>query len=136
MGGQLLQLITDEELDLEPVEPGLLRLAGDTLGNAATPEDGHDAVFAAAVEAFTAGGDAFRALETPLLEHFADVLPAVGDTLKNDTLALEKDLKTGDDLLKEAGVAPPAPATPGPATPSPGGRGRLDRELLGPGRFL
>jgi hypothetical protein len=136
MAEKLIALLEDSELDLSIEAPGFLELTAQTLGNAATDEDGTKAVLEEAVSAFTAGGESVALLDGLLVPHFADVLPAVGDTLAADTLELDKNINTGEALLKEAGVAPPAPAGPAPpAHPGGGGsggqfgRGRIGRLL-------
>src|SRR5260370_13860443 len=97
-------LILDRDLDLEVIRPGLLDLAAQSLGNAATPEDGHDALFAEAVGAFTLGAAQVAELEPLLNQHFAGAMEATSDTLAGETALLAANLETGRQILKEGGV--------------------------------
>ncbi len=136
MALRLIALLEDADLDLSVSDFGFKKLAAETLGDAATDDDGTKAILESAVNGFIAGGESVALLDGLLAKHFAEVAPAVEDTLVQDTLELDKDLKTGAALLKEAGVETPAPAPAIPAT-QPGGGGRggpFDRGRIG--RFL
>lgn len=121
--------ISDGDLDLESIEPGLLRLAAESLGNAATPEDGHDAIFSQAVNAFQAGAAESQNLEDTLAPHFVGAVGATSDTLAGETQLLAQNVDAGVAILAEGGdsttnTPPPAagrPTRPPPGAP-PGGR--------------
>jgi len=95
--------LTDSDLDLEVVPTGLLTFAAQTLGNAATPEDGHAEDFAAAVSAFDLGAAQVAELEPLLSEHFAGAVDVTSDTLAGETAQLAQNLANGDAILRDFG---------------------------------
>ena len=118
--GSLIALLTDADLDLEVIQPGLLDLAAASLGNSATPADGFDSVFLDAVNAFESGAAEVATLDPLLIEHFAPFSAATDDTLAGDTAQLATDLKNGDQVLADMDALFGSPAPP---PPPPGGGG-------------
>ena len=95
--------LTDRDLDLEVIPPGLLTFAAQNLGNAATPEDGHAEDFAAAVSAFELGAAQVAELEPLLSEHFAGAIDVTSDLLAGETAQLAQNLANGDGILRDFG---------------------------------
>ncbi len=113
----VLALLEDKELDLEVVPPGLVRFTAESLGNTATPTDGHAEDFAAAVGAFELGAQQSAELEPLLLSHFVTAFDATSDTLAAETVQLHKDLANGTQVLHDLDALFGAPAAP-PAAPA------------------
>ncbi|SRR5258707_12930825 len=114
----VLALLEDKELDLEVVPPGLVRFTAESLGNAATPTDGHAEDFAAAVGAFELGAQQSAELEPLLLSYFVTAFDATSDTLAAETVQLHKDLENGTRVLHDLDTLFGAPAAPPPAQPA------------------
>ncbi len=97
----LVALITDDELDLLVSEPEFVALALNQLGNAATPEDGGDALLAEAMLGVAGPAAAVEQLEPHLVEAETQAGVATEDTLVDDTAQFAADLQTGTQVLTD-----------------------------------
>ncbi len=120
MGGQLLQLITDEELDLAVSQPELAGLVAEVIGPADPDLRASDSDLAAAILGFEEGAGAVAAVDPLFVESAALAEVVTEDTLAADTVQLQQDLKNGQQVVTDLdalfGEAPPPSAAP----PGPG----------------
>src|SRR6266581_5506131 len=104
MAGELIAPLRLEDLDLSRTDFGFVKLAADSLGNAATDQDGTKELLEEAARGFTEGAALVASLDPELTTHFAPLVEATHEQLAVESQQLAADLDKGDKLLKEAGV--------------------------------
>ncbi len=125
MGGQLLQLVTDEELDLAASRPELADLVAQLLGDGDSELRASDSDLAAAILGFEEGAGAVAAIDGLFVESAALAEVVTEDTLAADTVQLAQDLENGRRVVTDLDALftePPPPPTQPPDT-SGDGRG-------------
>ncbi len=124
MGGQLLQLITDEELDLAVSQPELAGLVAEVIGPADPDLRASDSDLAAAILGFEEGAGAVAAAD-PLFAESAELAGNVTeDTLAADTVQLTQDLENGRRVVADLDALFTEPPPPPTQPPDTGGDGR------------
>jgi hypothetical protein len=125
MGGQVIQLIRDEELDLGASRPELADLVAQLLGDGDKELSASDSELSAAILGFADGAAGVAAADPLFVESVALAEVVTEDTLAADTVQLQQDLANGQQVLTDidALFGTPPPATTPPTPPGGGGGG-------------